>query len=78
MNAEEHERLTRVEIKVEHVERELAAQRQFIGVIDTKLDTIIATLNLSKGAYKALIIVGSVGASVVAGIAWLWSHFFIK
>jgi hypothetical protein len=78
MNAEEHERLTRVEIKVEHVERELSAQRQFIGVIDTKLDTIIATLNLSKGAYKALIIVGSVGASAVAGLAWLWGHLIIK
>jgi hypothetical protein len=78
MNAEEHERLTRVEIKVEHVERELAAQRQFIGVIDTKLDTIIATLNLSKGAYKALIVVGSIAASVMAGLAWLYGHLVIK
>ena len=78
MNAEEHERLTRVEIKVEHVERELAAQRQFIGVIDTKLDTIIATLNLSKGAYKALVIVGSVGASVMAMLAWVWSNLVLK
>jgi len=80
MTPDERDRLVRVEVLAEQNAKDVATLRVQMSEINGKLDAILTTLSLSKGAYRALIIVGSVGAAVTTmlGGAFAWLMGVVK
>jgi len=65
------ERIAALEAKVE-------GQERWLRSIDDKLDTVIAAMNMGKGAWYLLLKIGALITVVGAGISWLGDrlHFW--
>lgn len=61
------ERIATLEAKVE-------GQERWLRSIDDKLDTVIAAMNMGKGAWLLLLKVGAAIVAIGAGIAWIADH----
>jgi hypothetical protein len=82
MTPEERDRLAKAETRLDQSQREIEMLRIWVEkrflTIDEKLDTIITTLNMSKGAWRTVVVMGSFGAAITSGlfgvITYLWSN----
>ena len=61
------ERIAALEVKVE-------GQEKWLRSIDDKLDTVIAAMNMGKGAWFLLLKVGAALAALAGLIAWIGDH----
>lgn len=80
MTPDERDRLTKIEVRVDLLEKDVQSMsksmKENFKLTNDKLDKIADLISASKGAWKALAIVGSVltvlGGFVV-GVITLWS-----
>lgn len=75
--ANSNERLVKVEVQLEGLREQQKAHaqdtRSRFEDVDSKLDTVIETLNKGKGAFAfALITAGTIGGLVTKGLAALY------
>lgn len=61
------ERMARVEACQENLERRL-------GIIEEKLDRVLALANFGKGSLWMLVKVGAIGTLLVGAMAWVVLH----
>lgn len=61
------ERLARLEAKHDSLEA-------WVKSMDAKLDQLLAASNMGKGAWKVIMWVGGILATLSAAGAWLWDH----
>jgi hypothetical protein len=56
------------------VESELRTVKERAVVIDTKLDHIIAAVNMGRGAWILLLKLGAIVMAIAAGATWVYDH----
>jgi hypothetical protein len=64
------ERLVALETKVE-------GQEKWLKSMDDKLDTLIAAMNMGKGAWYLLLKIGAVGVAIAGLVAWIGDHLHV-
>ncbi len=64
-------RINALERKVDAFEQRIEGR---LGTIEAKLDNVAALLNLGRGGWQALAVIGAVLASILSAIAWVLQH----
>ncbi len=67
MTPDERDRLAKVEVKVEAIEKMLSE-------MDGKLDTVVSAASFGRGALWAALKIGGFAVLVIAAGGWLWDR----
>lgn len=60
--------------RIAALEARMNGAEGWLQSIDTKLDTVIAAMNMGKGAWFLLLKVGAILVAIAGAIAWLTDH----
>jgi archaellum component FlaC len=70
--------IARLDERFAYMKEEFTKLEKKVDDIDDKLDQVLEALNGAKGGWKMMMLIGSLVASVAAGIAWVASHVSFK
>lgn len=57
--------------RIAALEARFEGQEKWLRSIDQKLDEVMAAMNMGKGAWKAILMVGGAITAVIAALAWI-------
>lgn len=67
--------MTTAEERIASLETRADVQEQWLRSIDTKLDTLIAAMNVGKGVWFAMLKMGTIAGAIIAVFVGLNSIF---
>ncbi len=70
-----HRALGRLEGEQQAVQRELEQMREDLADLKRNLAHVVAVLDQAKGSWRAMVVIGSIAATLSAGITALISHW---
>lgn len=62
------------ELKAEHRDQ-MREQKENMRLLADKLDAVLTVMSEARGGWRTVMLVGGMGTSVGAGLAWIFDHF---